>query len=515
MPNRSLCILLAVLVSPSLAAAQALPEAEIARYRGPVDAADAIGGYRSDRLLLKLAPSSSLRRSDRGWSVTGGVAVERAALVDALSASAATAVRPAFPVAPADAALVARHGLDRWLVVEFPIGSDVTALAAELARYPSLVERAERDGIGGILDLVPNDPSFGLQWAARNTGQVVGGVAGIPGADIDLPGAWALHTGGAEITIAVIDTGVSFSHPDLTPKLVPGWSTLSGTANADDSFLISHGTHCAGIAAAATNNAIGVAGVSWGARIMPVKVLTFIGSGTESDVAAGVVWSVDNGAHIGSMSLGFPGSSAIVEDAVNYATDAGMLVVAATGNTAGAPIAAPAKYPAVLAVGATDNRDLIASFTSTGPEMDVTAPGVDIYSTWDVFFQPNTYTYQSGTSMACPQVAGLAALLWSIDPSRTNAEIRALIESTAEDKGAPGWDPIFGHGRVNARLAVEAALAPRCAAADLDCDGAVGPSDLALLLGAWGSAGPLGDLDGDGVVGSSDLALLLGAWSGN
>jgi subtilisin family serine protease len=248
---------------------------------------------------------------------------------------------------------------------------------------------------------------------------------------------------------------------------------------------------------------------------MPVKVLTFIGSGTEADVAAGVVWSVDNGARIGSMSLGFPGSSTIVEDAVNYATDAGMLVVAATGNTPGAPIAAPAKYPAVLAVGATDNRDLIASFTSTGPEMDVTAPGVDIYSTWDVFFQPNTYTYQSGTSMACPQVAGLAALLWSIDPSRTNVEIRALIESTAEDKGAPGWDPIFGHGRVNARLAVEAALAPRCATADLDCDGAVGASDLALLLGAWGSAGPLGDLDGDGVVASSDLALLLGAWSGD
>jgi subtilisin family serine protease len=144
--------------------------------------------------------------------------------------------------------------------------------------------------------------------------------------------------------------------------------------------------------------------------------------------------------------------------------------------------------------------------------MDVTAPGVDVYSTWDVFFQPNTYILQSGTSMACPHVAGLAALVWSANPELTNLEVRAIIESTAEDKGAPGWDPIFGHGRVNALLAVEAALASRCAAADLDCDGAVGPADIALLLGAWGGAGPA-DLDGDGAVGPADLAAVLGAWT--
>lgn len=483
----------------------AMLAAEPLRYTGPVDAADVMGGFRSDRVLVKLRDGVLLERTEGRWQARGATSIDLPPV--------ALHCMPALGIAASDAERARRHGLDRWWAIDLPIGSDARGIAATLRAHGDHFERVDLEGIGGILATVPNDSSFGLQYGANNVGQVINGIVGTPDADIDLPEAWDLHVGTNAITVAIIDTGVSSSHPDLSPKLVAGWSTISDSTNADDSFLISHGSHCAGIAAAASNNGIGVAGVSWGAKVMPVKVLTFIGSGVEGDVADGVIWAADHGAQIGSMSLGFPGSSAIIEDAVNYATDAGMLVVAATGNTAGAPISAPAKYPAVLAVGATDNKDQIASFTSTGPEMDVTAPGVDVYSCWDVFFQPNTYTYQSGTSMACPHVAGLAALVWSANPELSNLEVRAIIESTAEDRGAPGWDPIFGHGRVNARLAVEAALAPPCAAADLDCDGAVGASDVALLLGAWGSAGAA-DLDGDGTVGAGDLAALLGAWNG-
>jgi subtilisin family serine protease len=497
------------LAAPPIDSGSAVPSgsllaAEPVHYTGPVGAADVMGGFRSDRVLVKLREGVRLERSASRWRARGASEVTLP--------TATMHCAPALRTTASDLVAASRHGLERWWALELPLGTDVRAVVAALAVHGDLFERVDLEGIGGILSTVPNDSSFGLQYGLNNTGQVVNGIAGTPDADIDLPEAWDLHVGTDAITVAIIDTGVSTSHPDLTPKLVAGWNTIADSTNTDDSFLISHGSHCAGIAAGASNNGIGIAGVSWGAKIMPVKVLTFIGSGVEGDVADGIVWAADHGANVGSMSLGFPGSSAIIEDAVNYATDAGMLVVAATGNTAGAPISAPAKYPAVLAVGATDNKDQIASFTSTGPEMDVAAPGVDVYSCWDVFFNANTYVYESGTSMACPHVAGLAALVWSANPELSNLEVRAIIESTAEDKGAAGWDPIFGHGRVNARLAVEAALAPRCAAADLDCDGDVDASDLATLLGAWGTAGP-GDLDADGTVGAPDLAVLLGAWS--
>jgi subtilisin family serine protease len=477
----------------------------VTHYTGAVDAADVIGGYRSDRLLVKLFPGAAVGLD--------GPADARTVVLSNAGRQARFAARhaqPTFFLGAGEAERESRFGLDRWWTIDFSPGSDVKALRDAFAAS-GLVERVDLEGIGGILSTVPNDPSFGLQYGPNNTGQVINGIAGIADADLDLPEAWDFHTGTNAITIAIIDTGVSTSHPDLTPKLIPGWNTISDNTSTDDSFLISHGSHCAGIAAAATNNGVGIAGVAWGAKVMPVKVLTFIGSGVEGDVADGIKWAADHGAHIGSMSLGFPGLSAVIEDAVNYATDAGMLVVAASGNTAGAAIGAPAKYEVVLAVGATDNKDVVASFTTTGPELDVSAPGVDVYSCWDVIFNANTYVYESGTSMACPHVAGLAALVWSANPELSNLEVREIIESTADDKGAPGWDPIYGHGRVNAKLAVEAALAARCVPADLNCDGHVDAGDLATLLGAWGGAGPA-DLDGNGSVGAEDLAILLGAW---
>lgn len=503
------------------------PDAEsIARYSGPVAAADVVGGHRSDAILVKLAPGASLCTVGGAVEVRGATGTRASAESAVLRDAGAAKSAPAFTVPPADPALEAAIGLARWHRIELPSGTDTPSLVAMLRRSmqqasgrgreaPSL-ERVELEGLGGILGsnpVMPNDASFSLQYGPHNTGQTIQGVVGVPDADLDLPEAWALHTGGADIVIAIIDTGVSTSHPDLNDKLVPGRNTISDNASTDDSWLISHGTHCAGIAAAESNNGIGIAGVSWGARIMPVKVLTTLGSGTEGDVAEGIVWAADNGADILSMSLGFPGLSGIIEDAIDYAAAAGKVIVAASGNTAGAPIGAPAVYAPVIAVGATDNRDLIASFTTTGPELDVVAPGVDVYSTYDTLFQANTYTWQSGTSMACPHVAGLAALVWSANPTLDAAGVRAILESTADDRGATGWDPIFGHGRVNALAAVEAALASRCTSGDLDCDGTVDGEDLTALLAAWGTADANADLNEDGVVDGSDLLVLLGNWS--
>lgn len=497
------------------------PTAEsVVRYSGPVAAADIVGGHRSDAILVKLAPRASLRSTGGAPDLRAATGARAAELNALLRAAGATKVARAFAVPPANAAIESRIGLARWHRIELPAGSDAPALVAALHEAnrglaaPAL-ERVELEGLGGILgegSVTPNDANFAVQYGLHNTGQTIQGVVGVADSDLDLPEAWALHTGGADIVVAVIDTGVSTSHPDLNDKLVAGRNTINDNANTDDSWLISHGTHCAGIAAAESNNGIGIAGVSWGARIMPVKVLTTLGSGTEGDVAEGIAWAADNGADVLSMSLGFPGLSTIVEDAIAYAAASGKVLVAASGNTAGAPIGAPAVYAPVIAVGATDNRDLIASFTTTGPELDVVAPGVDVYSTYDTLFQANTYAWQSGTSMACPHVAGLAALVWSANPKLDAAGVRAIIESTAEDRGAAGWDPTFGHGRVNAHAAVVAALASRCRQGDVDCDGSVGGADLALLLGAWGTADADSDLDGSGLVDGVDLGILLNNW---
>jgi len=487
-------------------------------YRGPVDALDVMGGVVSGQVIVRVAAGVEPRLSSAGWTFAPrGVALDDRGMEVAMrlrGASERSAVQPFLSRVPSKPDVAARHGLDRAFVVTLEAGVDPRAVMVDLAEFTGpgrAIERVEAIGIGGILT-IPNDASFGLQYGLRNTGQTVQGQAGVAGAGLETPDAWSLETGSADVVIAVIDTGVSASHPDLVPKLVAGWNTTANSSNSDDSFLISHGSHCAGIAAAASNNGLGIAGVSWGARIMPVKVLNFLGGGTELDIADGIMWAADHGADIGSMSIGYPGATSVLEDAVNYAADLGMVLVAATGNTAGAAISAPAKYPAVIAVGATDNTDTIASFTSTGPEMSVTAPGVDVYSCWDILFSSNTYTYQSGTSMACPHVAGLAALILSANPTLDAQGVRQILEATAVDLGARGFDPIYGWGRVDAFGAVAAAIASNCAVADLNCDGAIDGADLGLLLAAWGLTGP-GDLDGNGVVDGADLGLLLAAWA--
>ena len=343
-----------------------------------------------------------------------------------------------------------------------PPGQEL-ALAKRMEHDPS-VEYAEPDYFITAA-LVPNDSHWSNQWAP---------------AKIRAPAAWEITTGGEEITIAVLDTGVELNHPDLVAKIwtnpgeipanglddegngkvddVHGWHFYHVCSNSEclpleDNELQDdngHGTHVAGIAAAETNNEAGIAGISWGARLMPVKVLDEYGDGWYSDVIAGIVYATDNGADIINLSLGGEESSEALQDAVDYSYTHGVLLVAATGNTGGA-VLYPAACNRVLAVGATNTNDQRPGFSNYGPEIDVAAPGVSILSTWP---RPNGYWYKSGTSMAAPHVAGLAALIKSVRPELTNERVAQAITQTTLDLGPPGWDEFYGWGRIDAYRAV-------------------------------------------------------------
>ncbi len=467
-------------------------------YRAPVEAADVMGGWTSGHIILLLRPGATPQQAVAELA-GAGLAVE------------ARDMQPVFDPPPLHEDLARRFALDRYYFLPLRAGLDASATVQAINRRlvpdSRAIERAELDGIGGILQ-TPNDPSFSRQYGLHNTGQTVEGVPGVPDADIDAPEAWDISIGSASVIVAVIDTGVSNSHPDLTANRIAGWNTIDNNTDTDDSWLISHGTHVAGIVGAVGNNARGVTGVNWDVSIMPIKVLNWLGAGTESDVAQGIQWAADHGADVASLSLGFPGRSSVVDNAVAYADAAGVLVVAASGNDPNAPIGSPAAAPQAMAVGATDNRDRIASFTTTGPQMSVTAPGVDVYSTYDTLFSPNTYEYLSGTSMACPHVSGLGALIKSVDSGLTNHEIREIIESTADDKGAPGWDETFGFGRINAHAALLLAADPGCPA-DIDGNGVLDAGDFFAYLDLFASGDPDADLTGNGIIDVNDFFAFL------
>lgn len=273
---------------------------------------------------------------------------------------------------------------------------------------------------------------------------------------MELEEAWKINPGNPNIKIAMIDTGVDLNHPDLKDKLVSGKNIADPSKPPMDDN--GHGTHTAGIAAAAMNNAEGGAGVGGNCSIMPVKVLTN-GGGTDDTIAEGIVWAADNGANVMSMSLGMYRSSKPIEDALKYALDKGVTLVASAGNNnAEYDVHLPSTYPGVIEVAATDANDQKSSFSNFGKRISVAAPGSDILSTlptYSVGSKPKSYGKLSGTSMACPHVAGLAALILSQKPGLKPAEVKKIIESTAVDLGDKGWDKYYGNGRVDALAALK------------------------------------------------------------
>ncbi|RDI71472.1 S8 family serine peptidase [Halopelagius longus] len=262
-------------------------------------------------------------------------------------------------------------------------------------------------------------------------------------------------TTGSGSHVAVIDTGIDNDHPDLAENLGEGvaftvgkdWRNDSSTDPSDWNDGNGHGTHAAGIAAAVSNGE-GVVGVASGATLHAVKVLEDDGSGTYSDVAAGIEYVADNGWDVGSLSLGGTLSSTI-EDACNYAANNGVLLVAAAGNE-GADVAqtAPAAYDSVVAVSATADDDSVPEWSNYGDEIELAAPGVEITST----YSDGRYAVLSGTSMACPHVAGAAGLLMAAGHS--NADARTRLRDTAEDAGRTGHDVRYGYGILDVEAAV-------------------------------------------------------------
>lgn len=307
----------------------------------------------------------------------------------------------------------------------------------------------------------PNDPDYSKQWALNNTGEV----EGTPDADIDWEEAWTYLMGAsmADVVIAIVDSGIDPGHPDLNDKLVAGYDFVDDDSDPKDGY--GHGTHVSGIAAAETHNFEGIAGVAFplNIKIMPVRVLDDSGIGTTSDVAEGIIWAADQGAKAINLSLGTYFRSRTLRNAVNYAWDSGCVLAAAAGNDGNPRKLYPASYPNAMSVGATDSTDTIASFSNHNDEVDVSAPGVHVYSTFPTYpfglqekypDKSCDYDYGSGTSMSTPHVAGLAALLFAQAPNRSNADVRGLIEQTANDLGEVGWDPYYGHGRIDAYQAV-------------------------------------------------------------
>jgi len=335
---------------------------------------------------------------------------------------------------------------------------------------------AEPDYEIQALSTFPDDPSFDQLWGMHNTGQT-GGTAD---ADIDAPEAWDIATGSREIVVAVIDTGVDYMHQDLAANMWVNEAELNGTPGVDDDgngyvddiygydFYNNdgnpmddhfHGTHCAGTIGAVGDNATGVAGVCWKVRIMAVKFLSSFGSGWTEDAIASVQYSTLMGANLSSNSWGGGGYSQALKDAIDAAGAAGMLFVAAAGNSSANTDVNP-HYPSsytsdsLISVMATDKYDNRSSFSNYGPvSVDLGAPGSDILSC-----QPgNRYQYLDGTSMATPHVAGACALLWSMNPAMGNQEVKDILLSTV-DETLPGL--CVSGGRLNLHKAILETNAP-------------------------------------------------------
>ncbi|MBW1739913.1 MAG: S8 family serine peptidase [Deltaproteobacteria bacterium] len=277
---------------------------------------------------------------------------------------------------------------------------------------------------------------------------------------IDAELVWTYNTG-AGVKVAIIDTGIDYTHPDLAANFDPVNKGYDFVDDDDEPLDENgHGTHCAGIVAA-RDNAEGVVGVGPEAKLYAVRVLDRRGSGLLSDIIAGLDWSVVNGMQVISMSLGTTIYSLSLETACNNAYNAGLVLIAAAGNSGdGDPstdeYSYPAAYGSVIAVGATDSTDAAPFWSNSGPYLELAAPGVSIYSTLPTYrvtlttFYGYDYGTLNGTSMACPHVSGTAALVIASDPTLTNEAVRLLLQSTADDLGPAGLDTVYGYGLIDA-----------------------------------------------------------------
>jgi len=365
--------------------------------------------------------------------------------------------------------------------VKIPADKTVEEMVAIYKACP-YVEYAEVNYIAYAM-MVPSDLLYPRQWHLSNP--KYGGIR--------VEKAWDVSTG-SQVIVAVLDTGIAYEDyyepstewprcyeqaPDLAgTAFVPGYDFVNKDDHPNDDSNPGHGTHIAGIIAQTTNNQAGTAGIAFNACLMPVKVLDSSGTGTYADVADGIIWATNQGAHIIHLSLGGSQPSTTLENAVNYAFSNGVTIVAAAGNGGTSAVCYPAAYgDRVIAVGATRYDETVTYYSNYGPSLDLVAPGGDLgvdqngdgygdgilqqtyeRAGWDKISWG--YCFMEGTSMAAAHVSAVAALLIAEGVAATPAQVAQALASTAEDKGPAGWDPKYGWGIVDANAAVRWVPAP-------------------------------------------------------
>jgi len=318
-------------------------------------------------------------------------------------------------------------------ILDLPYQASEKAFVQTFQAQPE-VEFAELDQIVAPADVMPNDPLYPSsdQWHLRK---------------ISAPTGWSISTGSSSVVIAILDTGVDATHPDLAAQIVSGWNVYDNNGNFSD--VHGHGTQVAGTAAAATDNSLGVASVAWGCKLMPIRISALNGTATYSTMANGLTWAADHGARIANISY-IASDSSTVKTAAQYFQNRGGVVVAAAGNSA--TFSSNPDNPYILTVSATDQADVLSYWSNYGNNVDLAAP-----EGAGTTLRGGGYVYAGGTSIASPIVAGAAALVMSTNPMLTPVQIQDVLKQNADDLGAPGWDTSYGNGRLNVARALTAA----------------------------------------------------------
>ena len=385
-------------------------------------------------------------------------------------------IKPLFPEKLREKTL---QGLERAVMVGLDAGFDMDELLSALNQRDD-IDFAEPDFIAygagkPCLDCHEfeasprsaqnsvNDPNFNLQYGLKNTGQLIMGVSGFAGADINISPAWQRTTGSQSIVLAVLDTGMPTGHNEFAGRELMGYNFVSNNTNYYDDH--GHGSSVTSIAAANGNNGLLIAGTDWNSRIITGKVLNNENSGQYTWIAQGITYSADNGAHVINMSLGGSSPSQLLLNAVNYAMGKGSVIVACMMNENNNVTYYPAGYPGVISIGATNNRDQRAvpfswgGGSNYGDHIDFVAPGDRIASLGGTGF--NQVWYWSGTSMSAPFVAGVITLMLAINPSLTRDQIYETLKTTIRPQvfggknAQSGWDQFVGWGRIDAGAAIE------------------------------------------------------------
>ena len=462
-----------------------------------------VNSYKPNTLIVKYKPG--------GNSISAsGKSTTKTAIMNYISAlNVEVKIRKVAPLLAEHITSDKSNTFDNVFLVQLENDLDLAALQEAYEKLPD-VEYAEPDYVAEFL-VSPDDSLYPFQWSLNNTGQghyhVISNwgnnndqqvlVNGIPDVDIDADEIYQNPPDQTStVVVAIIDTGVDMLHPDLAANIwtnpreitdngidddnngyiddVHGWDFAASTdpldpGDNDPSDEYGHGTHCAGIIAAITNNTLGIAGIAANCRIMPLK---FDPLPLVSRIARALIYAADNGADVVNMSFGLRFRSDLIEEAINYARNKGVILCASIGNDGGYSLNFPAGYDATIAIGATNDSDQVTSFSTIGSHLDVCAPGQSILSLragiTDMYgreypYEPkvhvvdSVYYIASGTSMSCPHVVGMAAEIRSVSPGLTPARTQEILQQSADDItdpygvgwNLPGWDQYSGYGRVS------------------------------------------------------------------